>query len=409
MEQAKRPLTLGRFFREYFVYLLPSAFLIYIVLESYQIDFRPYYVAGKLVLFGMDPYLNYVTTYPSLYTPVNANDAPWSGFIYPPLATFLFVPLAIFPYTTAKVIFSSVILVLLWLLLYRLLWANPETAKPDSLLLVLFSFPVLAAFERGQIDILICLLTVLSFQVYPRQWGMSAFLLAVATSLKIFPGILLLYYLIRRDLRQVGLTLAFIGLFFVAPLPYFGSTVYQHYGQRILPSIFGPLAPPTAVMDLHGQKVVDRVVKAFDGNGLRVTQDFVHGYMNPFLRHNLAASVAVGTVCLLVLLYFRRKDSADVQFYSILNVINICNRQAWIMGLIWYAPFFIYAFGRANHRGKFLLALPLLMPPFTNSNAMLAYAVTLAFAIPGSRKHLELTDQNLSQRELEVWEGGRLN
>ena len=51
---------IARFLREYFIYLLPSAFIIYLVLESYQIDFRPYYIAGKAILFGLDPYLNHV-------------------------------------------------------------------------------------------------------------------------------------------------------------------------------------------------------------------------------------------------------------------------------------------------------------------------------------------------------------
>ena len=31
---------LGRFFRQYLIYFLPITFLIYLTLESYQIDFR---------------------------------------------------------------------------------------------------------------------------------------------------------------------------------------------------------------------------------------------------------------------------------------------------------------------------------------------------------------------------------
>ncbi|KAM3115166.1 glycosyltransferase family 87 protein [Phormidesmis sp. 146-33] len=381
--------SLARFFGEYFIYLLPSAFIIYLVLESYQIDFRPYYIAGKSILFGLDPYLNHVNDHPEFYTPVNANISPGSGFIYPPFASLLFAPFAMLRYANAKLYYSIFILILLWLLLFELVRYSQFETKGETLLFVMASFPVFANFERGQIDILVCYLTILSFLTYQRRQpqAISGFLLALACCIKLFPGIAVLYYLYKREYKLIAYTFGFIGFLFLSPIAYFGPAIYTSYVKRILPQFFGALSSPVPI-STHGQAVVDRVVKSFDSNGLRATHDFVHGYMNPFLRNNLVGAVIVGAIAFSVLLYYLRHSPVERQFFSVMNSIYLFNPQTWIMGLVWYIPLFVYLFGKVNHLGKFVLVLPLMMPPFTNTNGMLAYAITLAFAIPKSRDRL---------------------
>lgn len=378
-----------RFGREYFIYLMPSAFIVYLVLESYQIDFRPYYVAGKSVLYGLDPYFNHVNQHPEFYTPVNASTSPTSGWIYPPFASLLFVPLALLPYATAKVVYSVIILVILWLLLFELIRNTQFKAKGETILFALTSFPVLAAFERGQIDILVCYATILSFLIYKRsgQRILPGFLLAFACCIKLFPCVGILYYLVKREFKLVAYTIGFIALLVVAPLAYFNPSIYTSYVKRIFPQFFGAITSPVPI-STHGQDVINRVVMSIDSRGLRVTHDFVHGYMNPFLRNNPIGSLTVGTIAFFILMYYLRRATIEHQFFSIVNCINLLNPQTWIMGLVWYIPLFVYLFDRANHLGKFVLILPLFVPPFTNSNGMLAYAVTLAFAIPQTQQKL---------------------
>lgn len=380
---------IARFFRGYFIYLLPSAFIIYLVLESYQIDFRSYYIAGKSILFGLDPYINHVNSYPEFYTPVNANDSPGSGFIYLPVASFLFLPFGALQYANAKLYYSILILLILWSLLFELVRQSQFTIKGESLLFVMASFPVFASFERGQIDILICYLATLAFLIYQRRQSpaLSGFLLALACCIKIFPGIIILYFILKREFRIVIYTVGFIGVLFLAPIAYFGTPIYSSYVKRVLPNFFGKLPNP-GVISTHGQQVVDRVVKSIDSNGLRVTHDFVHGYHNPFLRGNLIGAAIVGLIAFAVLMYYLRRSPIEHQFFSIINTINLFNPQTWIMGLVWYIPLFLYLFEKANHLGKFILVLPLFMPPFTNSNGMLAVAVALIFAIPETRNRL---------------------
>jgi Glycosyltransferase family 87 len=382
-------LSFGRFLRDYFVYLMPTAFIVYLVLETYQIDFRPYYTAGKAILLGLDPYLNQVTLHPEFYTPVNANAAPWSGFIYPPFAALLFVPLGLLPYVTAKTVYSVFVIACLWLLLYELVRQSDQPISGGAVLMVMASFPVLANFERGQLDIPVVYLTVLAFWSVRRSGksNLAALLLAVACCAKVFPTIALIYFLIQRQYRLVVKTLVGILVLMVGPIGYFGPSVYSNYLKRILPEFFGALVAPGPI-DVHGQSVVNRVVLAIEGDKLRVTHDFVNGYMNPFLRSSPLLSVSIGLVGLGILLYFLKGQPAEHRFFSALSTILIANPQTWIMGLVWFVPLFLYWFDRANWAGKLCLMLPIFMPPFTNSNAMIAYAVTLAFAIPSARKRL---------------------
>lgn len=378
-----------RFMQAYFIYLLPSVFIIYLVLESYQIDFRAYYIAGKAVLYSLNPYINHVGKYPEFFVPVNAGEAPTSGFVYLPMTALFFVPLALFSYSTAKIIYSSFILIVLWLLLFELVRQSSFKIKGEALLFSMASFPVIANFERGQVDILVCYLTILGFFLYQRyrQKFLAGAIFGLAFCIKLFPAIAILYFLAKRQFKVVLYSFASILVLLVAPIPVLGNSIYTSYLKTILPEIFGQIASEAPII-LHGQAVINQMVMSVDSNGLLVSHDFVHGFMNPFLRDKPLVSLIVGFIAFLVLMYYLRRESTEYQFFSIVNCIHLFNSRTWIMGIVWFIPLFVYLFGKANHLGKFVLVLPLFMPPFLNTNGMLAYTVALLFAIPQAREKL---------------------
>jgi hypothetical protein len=382
-------LTLGQFFRQYYVYLLPSVVLAYIFLEAYQIDFRPYYVAGRSILLNLDPYLNPVNDHPALFTPVNGQDTPWSGFIYPPFAALLFVPLALLPYGTAKIVYSSVILIILWLLMFQLVRNNLPKLNPAAVVLAMGSFPAFASFERGQIDILVCFLTMTAFYHYEatKRKTLSGLLLALACGIKIFPFVALIYFLLKRQFKLVGSALLWLMAILGGPLLYFGPSVYQNYAKRLFPEILGKISAPGPI-SIHGQGIVNRVVRAIEGNKLVSTHDFVHGYMNPFLRDKTGLAFLIGGLFLALIWHYVRDRSNHEQFVSVINTLHLFNPQAWIMGMVWYFPFVLFQFDRATDLGRLLLVLPLFLPPSTNANMMLSVAITIAFAVPRSRSKL---------------------
>ena len=366
-----------------FIYFLPIGFLVYILLSAYQIDFRAFYVAARSVILNLDPYLNPVTQFPELYTAINAEDAIASGFIYPPLAALLFLPLGLFPYGTSKIIFSALILIsLIGLCLLSAKKRNDGLSTPgEAFLFATCSFPLLATFERGQIDLVIVLLTWISFHLYRSQKLIqSALLLGLAICIKIFPAIVIVYYLIKRQFKIAAYSIVSTLILFSLPLLYFKPSVYLHFFQFVIPSLFGKITSSEPVIT-HGQRVVNNVVQAIEGNGLFAMQDFANGFMNPLLLNNTIGSSIIGSILLAILLRVTRRNDLIYQFYAMLNVINFINPRAWIMGLVWYIPLFLHLYPRVkNNRDRFFILLPLFMPPFTNLNGFLAYVVAITFS-----------------------------
>jgi len=380
-----------RFGRVYGVYFFPLAFLVYLILETYQIDCRSFYLAGKSVLWGLDPYLNYVGVHPEFYGPVNAELSPASGFRYPPLAALLFAPMGLVEYQTAKALFSLAMVFFLGLLAFGMARHSQFRLPGEAILFMLMSFPVLALVERGQVDSLLVYLVVLAFWLDAApgkgRW-LSPLVLAFAAIFKIFPAVALLHFLVRRRWGYVAQTLAWGALLLGLPRLYFGPAVYGHFWQRTLPQVFGGITTDLP-LDVHGQGVrLNRVVQTVDSYDLLASHDFVNGYMNPLLQHSTAGALICGAVLSVLLLGVMGRCSASYQFYALLTVINLYNPVAWIMGLVWYLPLFLYLMGRVTTLGKALALLPLFMPPFLNSNAIWAYVMAVLFALTAAYPRL---------------------
>jgi hypothetical protein len=371
------------FCHHYLVYFLPITYLVYLTLESYQIDFRSFYLGGKSVLLGLDPYLNYVGVRPEFYGPVNSETAPFSGFRYPPLAALVLAPLGSLPYAVAKALFTLAMLILLGLLSFHLVRRSRFTIPGEALLFMMVSFPVLALVERGQVDSFVLYLTALSYWLSQsrRGRGLGAFLLAFAGIFKVFPLVVLIFYGVRRQWRFVAYTGLWSIALFTLPLVYLGRDVYDNFFKRTLPAYFGEITSDLP-MDLHGQGIaLGKIVQSVDADDLWLTHDFVNGFMNPLLSSSTLGSLISGLILTVLLLVAMHRCPVDFQFYAFLNVINLYNPVAWIMGLVWYIPLFLYLYPRMTRLGQFLLLLPLFLPPFLNVNAVLAYVLSIVFAL----------------------------
>ena len=380
-ESRAEPRSLRRFLRDYGIYGLPLVLLVYLALESFQIDFRAFYLAGKAVLLGLDPYLNHVGTRPEFYAPINAENYAYSAFRYPPLAALLFAPLALLPYEVSKVLFS----LLMWLLLagiaYQMVWRSGWRLRGEALLFAGVSFPVLAMVERGQIDPLLVALVLASYWLArePRRQGPAALLLALAGVLKLFPFVVLLEWIVRRRWRLVAYTLVWGLVLFLLPMLLLGPQVVWHFWQRTLPELFGQITAANPI-DLHGQGIdLGRLARSREGNGLLLSHDFTNGFMNPLFQNSAAGAIVCGLVLSTVLLVAGRGAPSDLQFYAFLNLINLFNPLAWIMGLVWYLPLFFHLYPSVSRLGRWLILLPLFLPPFLNANAALAFVIALLF------------------------------
>ena len=143
---------------KYIIVLSPIFLIFYISNETYAIDYRAFYLAGKSVLNNLNPYLNHISLNSDFYGPINSELFKYSGWKYPPLASYIFVPLASLPYELSKNIFNLISLLSISLLTFFIIKKRLFYINPNSLIIVGISFPLLATISRGQVEIfLVCI------------------------------------------------------------------------------------------------------------------------------------------------------------------------------------------------------------------------------------------------------------
>ena len=169
-------------------------------LGCYRIDLEVYRTGARVLLHGGD-------LYGQLPRLGDGHELP---FTYPPFAALSFIPLAILGYSMANWLLTAITIACvaasLWCFasstgaeagvrMRRLLpWAVPA-----ALLLE----PVRSTLTYGQINVL--LMALVSFDCLTRapRWP-RGILVGIAAALKLTPGVFLLFFLLRRDLRSAA-------------------------------------------------------------------------------------------------------------------------------------------------------------------------------------------------------------
>ncbi|MCK4499583.1 DUF2029 domain-containing protein [Candidatus Babeliales bacterium] len=135
--------------------------------------------------------------------------------IHPPFNAVLFLPLSFFDYKTAFVVLDIVSLILL-LLINQLVVRGLELNKEWFVNLTCFSlywYPVFYCLGTGQSSMIIAACLVSGwFCLRFKKAYIAGFLFAIATLMKLFPGLVLLYLLISKNWRTFFATVFFIVL-----------------------------------------------------------------------------------------------------------------------------------------------------------------------------------------------------
>lgn len=152
--------------------------LVYHLTTGPFVDVEAYYEAGRRLNEGLPLY------------PTDADTNAADYYRYPPLLAILFRPLALLPYPVAVAAWMTVLLVALAATIRHLGARRPAT----WLVLAILGRPFGWALAVGQAQVLVTLLLALG----------SPLGLALATNLKIFPAIAALWWIGRRDWRQLA-------------------------------------------------------------------------------------------------------------------------------------------------------------------------------------------------------------
>ena len=365
---------------KYIISLSPIFLILYIGNETYAIDYRAFYLAGKSVLNNLNPYLNHISLNIDFYGPVNSELSKFSGWKYPPIASYLFAPFATLPYEFSKNLFnfislSSISLLTLLIIKKRLLYINP-----NSLMIVGISFPVLATISRGQVEIIIVCLALLSFYFYKKgALLLSSSTIAILGFIKVFPLLLAITFIQSKKRIKLFtyLIISLLILYFLnlilCPLEWRLSFI-----ERItIPWNEIPIGDLKELPNNIGIIKDSMMVRTSDARNLFHSHFFVFGFANPLLSNNLILSGIIGTIGSFVCLFKYSKYSVTLCFFTIMNWINIVNPISWIMGLFWYVPLFIFSYDKVKPSLKIIIILPLILPPFLNISGYLAAIISL--------------------------------
>ncbi len=163
-------------------------------------------VAAQRILHGQTPYAR-ITSCGALF------NVP-----HPPAYFLLIGPFALLPLPWAAFLWDLVGLVALWvsvaLIARELRLAPPPWALALLLALLLTWSPLLQTLLEAQISPILLLLFTLAWLAARRgRGGWAGAALGVATAVRLFPGLAVVYFLIRRDWRAVAMAcIVFVGL-----------------------------------------------------------------------------------------------------------------------------------------------------------------------------------------------------
>ncbi len=361
----------------YIICLCPIFLIFYISNETYAIDYRSFYLAGKSALYNLNPYLNYISVDSDFYGPINSELSKFSGWKYPPIATYIFVPFARLPYEISKNIFNFISLFSGISLIYLIIKKRIFSINPESLLIVLISFPILATVSRGQVEILIVSLSIISLYLFNKGFILpSAALIAVLGFIKIFPLILAINFIKNKKfIITLILSLFTLLVFNLIFCPFDWTQIFLD--RLIVPWNQMPRGVLDKLPDDLGVIRDTMMVRTSDARDLFHSHFFVFGFANPLLSNNLVLSGIIGSIGSFICFMKYSKISKTLSFFAIMNWINIINPISWIMGLIWYVPLFIYSFDKVKSKLKIVITLPLILPPFLNASGYLAALFSL--------------------------------
>jgi len=384
---------------KYIIALCPIFLIFYISNETYAIDYRAFYLAGKSVLNNLNPYLNHISLSSDFYGPINAELSKFSGWKYPPLASYIFTPLASLPYELSKNIFNLISLFSISLLTFFIIKKRLFNINPYSLIIVGISFPVLATISRGQVEILLVCISLISLYLYKKdKLFFSANLIAILGFIKVFPLLLTIAFIKNYRKKRffiyliISLLILYLLNLILCPLEW-----RQSFIERItIPWNEVPLGDLKELPKNLGVIKDSMMVRSSDARNLFHSHFFVFGFANPLLSKNLILSGFIGMIGAIICLFKYTKYSTTLCFFSIMNWINIINPISWIMGLFWYVPLFIFSYEKVKPPLKIVIALPLILPPFLNISGYLAATISLFILVFFSKEGLNsLYEQHL--------------
>ncbi|MCU1461227.1 MAG: hypothetical protein JWO37_1302 [Acidimicrobiales bacterium] len=161
-------------------------------------------------------------------------------YVYPPPSALVFVPISFLPYRVAVPVFFLLSLLAevaaIWLFFADHPRVSRRTATIIGIGAMVVFFPSTYGLYMGQINPLVFLTCIAGLWAMRRDRPVLAgALVAIATAAKLYPGILLVLFLVRRQFRALAAAIATGAALFLVSLPVVGWNVWHTYLTKVVP------------------------------------------------------------------------------------------------------------------------------------------------------------------------------
>lgn len=218
-----------------------SGLLIIIATYRYPIgDFGNYYYGSKIFLEGNFSLKNYKDiSYFNQQIAVYGETHYFENYIpVPPFSLLFYLPFAILKSIYAKVFFNLISLSVFSFSLYRLLKYLTANTLFLYFLPVVFFYPLYNNIMQGQAYLLVTALLIEAYIASEKNKQITASVfLAVTISLKIFPGFILFYFLVKKNYKSVLYTILISLILYLMTGLAAGFNTITYYAFNVIPRL----------------------------------------------------------------------------------------------------------------------------------------------------------------------------
>lgn len=293
---------------------------------------------------------------------------PISGYFYTSFFAVLLIPISTQSLSMAMaiwVIIQFLCLFTLWIFsarkLLNLSWLNSVL----YFCLLTSSFPILHNFKWGQVSLLITACIILAFVAQKEDKKILAgMLLALATSIKLYPAYFILYFILKRDIRTVASFTFFTLIFyFFLPASMIGFEDWLNFEKATLEEINGT---GWITRDVNSQYITHVGARWFE---ILFDHPAHKGILEILTRSGyLMAGSCIGMVWL-----FQKSDAIEERIFSLITlflVIPFILKTSWPHYFV-YLPFcqlalLYYFLSNPNQFVKWLSVFPILSMGLSN-------------------------------------------
>jgi len=209
---------------------------VYLATDKPVHDFANYYFGGKFMADGRFSTDIYFPEWFNRQIVADGHAPIFAGFApNTPFLALLFYPISLLPIGIAKIVFNLISVALFLLSLKRL--ADFYAIAPRYLLLIpiVFAIPIRNEILFGQVYLLLFFFVAESWLAYENKRPLkTAIFLSFAIMLKVFPILLLAFFIFRKGFKIVGYTFAACLILALATLPFCSVDTWQFYLTNVL-------------------------------------------------------------------------------------------------------------------------------------------------------------------------------